>query len=98
MADDLIPRDKQKLIYIQWLDAHTSGGWHSENQLKDFINYEDCVCENVGWVVGEDGKNITLACRRMAWSYRNRPDEDEYGLLQKIPKTWIKKRKHLKLP
>ena len=85
------PRDSQPLVYLQWVDAHTSDGWHSEEMVAKFVN-EDCVCENIGWVIAEDPTAIVLCGRKLAWTHECQPDEDQYGLLQKIPTTWIRKK------
>lgn len=89
--------NKQKLIYLKWHDAHSSGGWHTKEQLKKLINEDNCMVEEVGWIVFEDAKEIVLAARKLVWKD---PDPNfttgEYGLVQKIPKTWLKDRRELK--
>ena len=96
MAKRMVGYEKQKLVYIKWLDAHSTGGWHSADGISEFINSEDCVCENVGWLLHEDSRNITLCCRRITWTLAApKPADDSYGMLQKIPKTWIVERRVL---
>ena len=93
-----IKRKDQKLIYIKWLDAHSSGGWHTPESLQDFLDKEECVVENVGWVFYEDKKEICMCARRIAWDRDTTPKESEFGMLQKIPKSWIIDRKILMEP
>ena len=90
-----IDKGEQRLIYLKWLDAYSDGGWKTPQQVCEFINHEDCICENVGWLVYEDENTIVISARRLCWSD---PKEEtyEFGLFQKIPKPWIKHRKYLK--
>ena len=83
-----------KLTYIQWLDAHSNSGWHTREQIEKFIEESHCITEQVGWVVFEDDKILCIISRKLLW-----PMEDtvEFGMIQKIPKTWIKKRKVIKI-
>lgn len=95
---ELIHKDKQKLIYIQWQDAHANGGWFTEQQLIDNIKRDAFICEEVGWVVYEDDKEIHLCGRRGRWSKLDFVDKtSEYGMYQRIPKTWVLKRKALRI-
>lgn len=95
---ECIPVKNQKLIYLKWHDAHSSSGWHTKDQVIKLINQDKCMCEEVGWVVFEDSKEIILAARRLCWKD---PDPDfvtgELGLIQKIPKTWVLDRQEIKL-
>lgn len=94
---ELIRREDQKIEYIQWLDAHSNGGWYKEQDLINFINHEDCIVEDIGWIVAEDDKVICLCARRTLWTEKKEKDNEyQYGSLHKIPKSWIKKRKILK--
>ena len=84
---DIDKVDRNKIYYVEWHDAFSSAGWHSPEQLEDFINLGKCICHEVGWILYETKDEITMAARRtsIAESY-------EWGLLQKIPKAWIKKK------
>lgn len=77
-----------KLIYIEWHDAFASGGWYDKDQLDNW-KQGDWIVKQVGWLYEETNKQIILASRYSP------PDQDgieQYGQLQKIPKTWIRKR------
>ena len=82
-----------KLIYIQWEDAVANSSWRSESDAKDWSKKTKMTIEEVGWVLEETDKYITLIGRKSMWNDL----ENEYGNLQKIPKTWIRKRKTIKL-
>ena len=90
-----IKRKDQILIYIKWHDAHSSSGWHTPESMNEFLNSEDCIVEQVGWIIYEDKKEICLCARRIAWNREVVPDESEFGMLQKIPINWILERKIL---
>lgn len=96
----MIQKNKQKLVYIQWQDAHSNGGWFTVDQLNKAISKDAFICEEIGWVVYEDKKEIHLCGRRGMWE-KNASDVDtnlhEYGMYQRIPKTWILKRQNINL-
>ncbi len=85
----------QKLIYIKWHDAHSDGGWRTWKQVVDLVNEDYCICENVGWLIFEDKRELLIASRRLVWQEKNK-ETDELGLFQKIPKPWIIERKFIK--
>lgn len=82
-----------KLIYIQWEDATACSAWRSETNAKKWSKETKMTIEEVGWILEETDKYITLVGRKSMWE----DDENEYGNLQKIPKTWIRKRRVLKI-
>lgn len=86
----LIPKNKQKLIYIQWQDAHSKSGWVTEEDLLKEVEKSMCLCEEVGWIVYEDKDEIHIVSRRGLWMREEAP---EYGQYQRIPKAWILKKK-----
>jgi len=86
----LIPKEQQQLVYVKWQDAHSQGGWLSVEELQSKIAKDMWICEEVGWIVYEDKKEIHLVSRRGLWKESN---ASEYGMYQRIPKAWIIKRK-----
>jgi hypothetical protein len=82
-----------KLIYLEWEDAHARAGWHSESQIEEYWKDERCLVKEVGWVYKENKDYICLVSRNQEWA----DGEQQYGLLQKIPKTWVRKRRVIKL-
>lgn len=75
----------RKLIYIEWHDAVANTGWLNKERMEEFANSDPAIIREIGWVYREDDKEIVLFGRTDI-------TEDEYGLIQKIPKTWIRKR------
>ncbi len=95
---ECIPTKDQKLIYLKWHDAHSAGGWHTKDQLNKLINEDKCMCEEVGWVVYEDKQELVMCARRLCWKSSDvELLTAEFGLVQKIPKTWIVDRQEIKV-
>ena len=86
----------EKIVYIEWADAiaNDSAIWRCKDDVVKWANETDCVVAEIGFVIKEDKKEIVLAsrCQNMGKEY-----ETQYGLLQKIPKTWVRKRKEVKI-
>lgn len=78
-----------KIYLIEWHDAHSASGWHNDHEVKDFISRDRCICLSVGWILSETKDEIVMASRRLKWHEKG---ETEWGMLQKIPKAWIKKK------
>lgn len=81
---------KPKLIYIEWGDAISNTGWMSFNEALEWGEEEHWIVKNIGWLLKETSSYILLASKYSEGS-------GEYGLLHKIPKTWIRKRKIIKV-
>lgn len=83
---------KHKLIYIKWTDAvFSSDAWVSLDTAKDWASLSDWEVESVGWLVDETKEYVVIASKKQAGTEM----EMQYGLLLKIPKTWIRERKYL---
>lgn len=76
------------MVYLEWGDAISNTGWMSENEAKEWAKEDHWVVKNVGWILEETKEYILLAAKYSDGS-------GEYGLLHKIPTTWIKVRKEL---
>lgn len=77
---------KPALTQVWWTDTtNVAGGWHDEDELKEFATNEVWRCSNVGWLVHEDANCVVLAGRRT--------NDGKYtGLIERIPKKMIEKR------
>lgn len=80
---------KPKLYLVEWHDAHSESGWKTDKEVDEFIKTDRCFVINVGWILNETKDEIIMACRRLKWKEDGSP---EWGMMQKIPKAWIKKR------
>ena len=88
-----------KLIYLEWEDsiAALEEGWLQPQQALDWAKNTDCIVKQIGWLIQEDKKYITIAGAMYdATNFTNQ----HFCNLQKIPMTWIRKRidltKHIK--
>lgn len=86
--------NRKDIWLIEWQDAHSRAGWATDRELEEFIKEEKCICEEVGWILSESKDEVVMGARRLKW--RTNSLDSEWGLLQKIPKAWIKKRRLLK--
>lgn len=93
----LIDKNKQQLVYLKWQDAHANGSWFSIEKLEEAISRDAFICEEIGWIVYEDKKEIHLCSRRGTWDKNKTSCISEYGMYQRIPKTWILKRRVVKI-
>lgn len=93
----MIHKNKQKLTYLQWQDAHSNSGWFTSTQLEEKIREEAFIVEETGWIVFENGKEIHMCSRRGTWDKNKVDNMDEYGMYQRIPKTWILKREIIRI-
>jgi hypothetical protein len=85
-----------KLVYIEWEDAISQSGWHDEDEIKEWTEKDNITVKEVGWIYKENKTHIVLVSRLHQEVY-NGKISNGYGLLQKIPKTWIRKMKVLKI-
>ena len=89
-------RDTMKLVYLEWEDATAQAGWYTKTKMAKWAKEANMTISQVGWIYEENKTHIVIVCRLSL--------DDEgigmYGNLQKIPKTWIRKRidlsKHIK--
>ena len=81
--------DRNKIYYIEWHDAHCDGRWFTDRDVQEFIDKERCICQEVGWILSETKTEIVLACRKLKWK---KDGDAEWGMLQKIPKAWIRRK------
>ena len=86
--------DKEKIYLIEWQDAHSAAAWHDSTEVDRFINKERCIVQEVGWILSETKDEIVMAGRTLKWGDDN-GESPEWGALQKIPKTWIRKIKFI---
>jgi hypothetical protein len=83
-------KDKFQLVYVEWCDAVANTGWASLRDALEWGKETVWMVRQCGWVLDETKEYILLGSR-------NQDSLEEWGNLQKIPKTWIKKRKLLKV-
>lgn len=83
---------KLKLVYIEWCDAVANPNWFERDQAMKWAQTTEWVIKEVGWILEETDEYLSLAS---CWKPEDPNTEEQFKLLQKIPKTWIIKRKVL---
>jgi len=79
-----------KFIYLEWEDAFSlEAGWHYEDDIKERAKANFIVSE-AGYVLEENDKYLVIAGQYAS-------ETGQFGNITKIPKTWIRKRKVLKV-
>lgn len=82
-----------KIVYLEWADALHNSSWFYAEQAIEWAKEAKWMVKEVGWIISETKEYIVFASRMK----EEHDENDSYGGLQKIPKTWIKKRKELSL-
>lgn len=87
---------KYKLVYIEWEDANadTALGWQKKEKVDEWLNDGAMIIQQVGFIYKETKKFICFASRI---SPASKCYDLAFSGLFKIPKTWIRKRKVLKI-
>lgn len=83
--------------YLEWADSvNALDGWRTLDECVEWDRDVVFTVQQVGWILKEDKNSILIAGRR---NLQGNLDDisEEYGLIQKIPKAWILKRKELKV-
>lgn len=78
----------QKLVLIRWYDSfHPNNcGWMDEEDVKEFLEDTDYVCENIGWIIDENEHLVTIASMRSG-------EHNTLSHIQRIPTGCILERK-----
>lgn len=82
-----------KLVYIRWCDAiqNVSDAWKTKEVIEEWAVTSDWEVESVGWIVCEKKEYLVLCSKKQ----KDQWNEEQLGLLLKIPKTWIRERRYL---
>ena len=86
------------LIYIEWEDASTlNDGWHTKQEVDDYIKHHRYIISECGFLYKETKQMIVMLSRV---NPESGDYPEQYAVIHKIPKTWIRKRidltKHIK--
>jgi len=87
------PNIKQKLVQVEWLDAHNNNGaWMNEDELLDFAKDQVYRVTQVGYVVYEDDDGIVLASRITG---EHKEYGQSFGQVERIPLGMVSSRVEL---
>lgn len=84
-----------KLYYFEWCDAFSNDTWKSINDATEWFKENNCIVKQCGWLVYITDKELGFVARKCEWNFGEY--ENQWGLLQKIPKTWIKRVTEIKI-
>jgi hypothetical protein len=85
---------KLKLIYLEWEDAilmtnPNGAAWFSADEIDIWEKQEDHIICEVGYLYKENKRHIVLINKVV----KETPEwQETYGVIHKIPKSWIRKR------
>lgn len=83
------------LVYLEWCDAVASSGeWSTKDVVTEWGKRTSWVVKECGWIIEETKEYIVIAS---CWKEGDELIDEQFKHLMKIPKTWVKKRKVIKL-
>jgi len=86
---------KYKLVYLEWCDAIASGmDWTYTDIVMEWGEKSNWVVRECGWLISETKEYIVIAS---TWKPEDELCQEQFKQLMKIPKTWIIRRKDIKL-
>lgn len=90
---------KHKLIYFEWADAtEPTGGWCEEENLKKWAREDNYWVAQCGWIIEENKEYILIASQKaFTTSVEGTTPLQQLAQYIKIPKTFIRKRKEIKI-
>lgn len=91
---------KHELIYFEWADAThpMDGGWYDEEGLKRWAKEDNYWVSQCGWVIEENKEYILIASQKATTTTANSETQtQQLAQYLKIPKTWIRNRKRIKI-
>jgi hypothetical protein len=77
-----------KRVEIIWMDIVHESGWHTQEELDDFLNEAGMTVNQLAYLYEEDDENYILVD-----SYFE--DKSQYGTIHVIPKGCVKKLNYL---
>lgn len=96
-TEHLIPcmaQKQPKILYVEWCDACSRVGWFTKDEALNWGRSTNWIIKSIGWVVEETPEYLVLA---LGYSDESPHGEDMFLDVHKIPKTWIRKRRVVKI-
>lgn len=85
---------KMKLVYVEWEDAIASSAWYTMREMDEFAKEDNMTIKEIGWIYKDTPRYLVLVSR-LTDEIVHGKEMVSYGHIQKIPKTWIRKRINL---
>ena len=82
-----------EMVYLKWTDAlEAQAGWKSKEDLEEWIENQNWIIHQVGWIIEETDDYIIIVSR---FTEEENEDDIQYNGIFKLPKPWILERKTL---
>lgn len=85
---------KPKLVYLEWCDAISNAAWFSRERAEEWAEYHHWWIHECGWIVKETREYLVFAS---GYNPESEFSDEQFVNLHKIPKTWIRKRRTIKI-
>ncbi len=86
--------NSKHLYFVEWQDAITMpSGWYEKDVCKQWGKSESWLIKQVGYLIDENENYILLATKFNP----QQNGENKFSEITKIPKSWVTKRKLIKL-
>ena len=86
--NEAIKPKKYPLVFIEWLDAESSPQWQTRDETERWMGKTFTVTD-VGWLINENKTYVTI-CSQIS-------TDMDFGSKTKIPKSWILKKKMVRV-
>ena len=86
---------KHQLVYIEWEDAMASSKWRTELEALEWGEHGSYIVKECGWILKETKTYILISAVQSPPDYEDK--EARWSSVERIPKTWIRKRKNIKI-
>ncbi len=83
-----------KLVYLEWHDAVSNAAWFTREEADAWGHATDWTIREAGWLVEEAKDHVVIAT---SWKPEDTWCEEKFCNMHKIPRSWIKKYKVLKV-
>lgn len=81
------------IVYLEWADAVGNSAWIGDlRECKAWANESGYFIKECGFLIEENNQYILFAQR---WHPEDLRSEEQYGMIHKIPTTWIRSKKKL---
>ena len=80
-------KQKYKLYLLEWNDAYSECTWATRNDIIDSDG--DMTISEVGWIIDEDDQSVVISSQVAS--------DGDFGNRTRIPKSWIVRKKKIKL-
>lgn len=78
-------KSEPRMVKIEWEDTTNLATWHDRNEIYEHWSSRPELCENIGYLIGEDERALYVSSRKGSFN----GEEDAWGLIERIPRGVI---------